>query len=357
LSDLGLMDQLSVFCLRIMDSYRSSVVSILNDDDNPSFTVLRASIGHSPASSLSSSAQQYPSSQLQDSQQLPHHTSNTRRGGPGSPIFSPMSFSDSSLFRTPTQHFHDYQSNEHQFPIQQTRLPEVSNVKATVKRAKVQRASQSTLPSPAPSLNEQADVKASKVSKRNKYPCPFAQSHGCSATFTTSGHAARHGKKHTGEKGVSCPTCGKAFTRKDNMKQHIRTHRGGEAKKEASTKKAEAEQRRNRYSIVPSELGSLSPSDGEQQQCLPYCSVAPPPIMTMPHNQFPGIYSHGVPPSCATTAHPYCYAEPVEAPYTAMGTTLSGPGILPQPGRHSAGRLDALASVAATTLYDANCYR
>lgn len=63
-------------------------------------------------------------------------------------------------------------------------------------------------------------------SKKNKYPCPYAQAHNCSATFTTSGHAARHGKKHTGEKGVHCPICNKAFTRKDNMKQHERTHKG-----------------------------------------------------------------------------------------------------------------------------------
>ncbi|KAL9107956.1 MAG: hypothetical protein Q9227_007171 [Pyrenula ochraceoflavens] len=62
--------------------------------------------------------------------------------------------------------------------------------------------------------------------KKNKYPCPYAQSHNCLATFTTSGHAARHGKKHTGEKGVHCPVCNKAFTRKDNMKQHERTHKG-----------------------------------------------------------------------------------------------------------------------------------
>ncbi|KAK5047624.1 hypothetical protein LTR84_006289 [Exophiala bonariae] len=62
--------------------------------------------------------------------------------------------------------------------------------------------------------------------KKNKYPCPYAQSQSCTATFTTSGHAARHGKKHTGEKGVHCPVCNKAFTRKDNMKQHERTHKG-----------------------------------------------------------------------------------------------------------------------------------
>ncbi|CAG8133476.1 unnamed protein product, partial [Penicillium nalgiovense] len=61
--------------------------------------------------------------------------------------------------------------------------------------------------------------------RKNKYPCPYAVSHICSSKFTTSGHAARHGKRHTGEKNVLCPICNKAFTRKDNMKHHTRTHR------------------------------------------------------------------------------------------------------------------------------------
>jgi uncharacterized Zn-finger protein len=64
-----------------------------------------------------------------------------------------------------------------------------------------------------------------KKPKKNKYACPYARSHSCTATFTTSGHAARHGKKHTGEKSVHCPICNKAFTRKDNMKQHRRIHK------------------------------------------------------------------------------------------------------------------------------------
>ncbi|KIX93039.1 uncharacterized protein Z520_11312 [Fonsecaea multimorphosa CBS 102226] len=79
--------------------------------------------------------------------------------------------------------------------------------------------------------------------KKNKYPCPYAQSHNCQATFTTSGHAARHGKKHTGEKGVHCPICNKAFTRKDNMKQHERTHKGASASgstSDESTRKSKA---------------------------------------------------------------------------------------------------------------------
>ena len=63
-----------------------------------------------------------------------------------------------------------------------------------------------------------------KIGKK-KYPCPHATRYQCYDTFTTSGHAARHGKKHTGEKNIRCPTCDKAFTRKDNMKQHERTHK------------------------------------------------------------------------------------------------------------------------------------
>ncbi|KAK5956141.1 hypothetical protein OHC33_002714 [Knufia fluminis] len=91
-------------------------------------------------------------------------------------------------------------------------------------------------PQPAPANN----TGNSTTGKKNKYPCPYAQSHNCSATFTTSGHAARHGKKHTGEKGVHCPICDKAFTRKDNMKQHERTHKNraenaGEKKSKAQT--------------------------------------------------------------------------------------------------------------------------
>ena len=60
--------------------------------------------------------------------------------------------------------------------------------------------------------------------KKNTYPCPLAKQLGCADLFTTSGHAARHAKKHTGKKDALCPECNKAFTRKDNMEQHRRTH-------------------------------------------------------------------------------------------------------------------------------------
>ncbi|KIW13077.1 hypothetical protein PV08_08264 [Exophiala spinifera] len=83
-------------------------------------------------------------------------------------------------------------------------------------------------PSSTPSATSPTTT-GSAPPKKNKYPCPYAQSHHCQSTFTTSGHAARHGKKHTGEKGVHCPICNKAFTRKDNMKQHERTHKGSQS--------------------------------------------------------------------------------------------------------------------------------
>ena len=63
--------------------------------------------------------------------------------------------------------------------------------------------------------------------KKNQYPCPLAKEFSCSHFFTTSGHAARHAKKHTGKKDAFCPECNKAFTRKDNMEQHRRTHQNG----------------------------------------------------------------------------------------------------------------------------------
>ncbi|KAG7006740.1 hypothetical protein G7Y79_00013g035120 [Physcia stellaris] len=70
---------------------------------------------------------------------------------------------------------------------------------------------------------------------KKKYPCPHAARYSCNDTFTTSGHAARHGKKHTGEKNIHCPTCNKAFTRKDNMKQHERTHKNSKSDPQTSS--------------------------------------------------------------------------------------------------------------------------
>ncbi|KAF1982985.1 hypothetical protein K402DRAFT_362069 [Aulographum hederae CBS 113979] len=76
---------------------------------------------------------------------------------------------------------------------------------------------------------------AKPPSKKNTYPCPLATEYNCGDYFTTSGHAARHAKKHTGRKDAICPDCSKAFTRKDNMEQHRRTHANGRSSTKASS--------------------------------------------------------------------------------------------------------------------------
>ena len=64
------------------------------------------------------------------------------------------------------------------------------------------------------------------ASGTKRYHCRYADAVGCEKTFTTSGHASRHSKIHTCEKGIQCAFagCPKKFTRADNMKQHLETH-------------------------------------------------------------------------------------------------------------------------------------
>lgn len=98
-------------------------------------------------------------------------------------------------------------------------------------------------------------------SKKNSYPCPLAKEFNCSDHFTTSGHAARHAKKHTGKKDAFCPECNKAFTRKDNMEQHRRTHQSGRnAAKggDTSVKKAKQQAKRPKPAPIQSSVPSLS---------------------------------------------------------------------------------------------------
>ncbi|KAF2735202.1 hypothetical protein EJ04DRAFT_416160, partial [Polyplosphaeria fusca] len=102
-------------------------------------------------------------------------------------------------------------------------------------------------------------VSANPRSKKNSYPCPMAKQFNCSDYFTTSGHAARHAKKHTGKKDAYCPECNKAFTRKDNMEQHRRTHQSGRnASKTAEPKKAKQQTKRPRPAPIQSSDPSLS---------------------------------------------------------------------------------------------------
>lgn len=110
-------------------------------------------------------------------------------------------------------------------------------------------------------------------SKKNSYPCPVAKQYNCGDHFTTSGHAARHAKKHTGKKDAFCPECNKAFTRKDNMEQHRRTHQSGRNAGKGtdnSIKKAKAQSKRPKPSPLQSQ-SDLPPMAGVHMMdsCLP----------------------------------------------------------------------------------------
>ena len=138
--------------------------------------------------------------------------------------------------------------------------------------------------------------------KKNKYPCPYATSHNCMATFTTSGHAARHGKKHTGEKGVHCPICNKAFTRKDNMKQHERTHKGsvsGSNSDQSEARKSKAAATKDALKTKTA-TESKQPSNGVRRSSLihsPLGEVAslPPNVIDTPLSALtePIMYADG----------------------------------------------------------------
>lgn len=121
-------------------------------------------------------------------------------------------------------------------------------------------------PAPAP-------APASIRPKKNSYPCPMAKQYGCSDYFTTSGHAARHAKKHTGKKDAYCPECNKAFTRKDNMEQHRRTHQSGRSAKgsDNGVKKSKPTAKRPR----PSPLQSSA--QVQLQSLDPHLSISPDP--------------------------------------------------------------------------------
>jgi uncharacterized C2H2 Zn-finger protein len=200
-------------------------VSILNNDDNPSFAVRSA-----PRLSRTQTSPHYPHHSdlpppVPDPQRTRPASSESPAASPGTrrhldavtevrPV-SPGS-SDGSAYDYITSQPPAYHPYARQEPRRDPyRFPG---------RGPAPRTPPETRSSTSETASSQTGATRG-TGRKNKYPCPYAASHGCSATFTTSGHAARHGKKHTGEKSVHCPICNKAFTRKDNMKQHIRTHR------------------------------------------------------------------------------------------------------------------------------------
>lgn len=185
--------------------------SILNNDDNPAFVVRKTADTppYQPSYYKAEYAATQPSWTAHHAHQPPtpsYPTSSSAcyPSAAGSPPYSSH------------HHHHHHHQPQHGFTYQHHRTPSIQSNSDL---------SSPSISSPATAFYAPSTTETAKTTKKNKYPCPYAASHACTATFTTSGHAARHGKKHTGEKSVHCPVCNKAFTRKDNMKQHRRTHR------------------------------------------------------------------------------------------------------------------------------------
>jgi hypothetical protein len=218
------------------------------------------------------------------------------------------------------------------------------------------------------------DASNGSAVKKNKYPCPYAASHNCPATFTTSGHAARHGKKHTGEKGVHCPICNKAFTRKDNMKQHERTHKGS-----ASGSTSDEQPARRSKAAITKEAQKAKSAQPEPQagdltrkailvhsplsEVTSLASLAPSAIETPLTIEEPMLYQNPVPQSMIPTEasvsasmsiYPPLIEDPMlNAPNPLMlqpfdpSKQIMLPQLAPPPLMRGFSDLDTLAQAAA----------
>jgi hypothetical protein len=177
---------------------RSTMRSILNNDDNPSFAVRK---------NVDSSPQQF-------AHENRYHNADYSESGTARPSHLTQQQHTPIWTANPTSTTRESRAQPQSYPIESP----ISPLPALHSR-------QHSLGSNDGLTTPSSPLEMEKKPKKNKYACPYARSHSCTATFTTSGHAARHGKKHTGEKSVHCPICNKAFTRKDNMKQHRRIHK------------------------------------------------------------------------------------------------------------------------------------
>ncbi|TKA75115.1 hypothetical protein B0A55_05020 [Friedmanniomyces simplex] len=149
-----------------------------------------------------------------------------------------------------------------------------------------------TSPSPVPEPSRVSTTTNTKShTKKNQYPCPLAKQIGCNDFFTTSGHAARHAKKHTGKKDAFCPECNKAFTRKDNMEQHRRTHQNGRAAPRSNNGDAAKVKKPVKPAIKKPTIKAESQFEAaieqqlvEQQEQEQMSMQTQPQIVQMPHN-------------------------------------------------------------------------
>ena len=225
-------------------------ISLLNDSGDvaavPSKIQLPSLAAHSRASS--SSCASTPSLSPQTPQLVRSSSSDSRTFASPSPLTPSLNAFDSHYHAHPQQpqqqHYYIHSQSYAKMddptasiypPIpdatggmpQAYPMPQMQPMPPQPNQQQVYRASNSPASEPSRVSTVSATSNSKSQPKKNQYPCPMAKQYGCSDFFTTSGHAARHAKKHTGKKDAFCPECNKAFTRKDNMEQHRRTHQNG----------------------------------------------------------------------------------------------------------------------------------
>ncbi|KAL2076052.1 hypothetical protein VTL71DRAFT_995 [Oculimacula yallundae] len=187
---------------------------------------------------------------------------------------------------------------------------------------------------PEPRMFEEESYQNSRMPQERgakRYPCRHRDSHGCDKTFTTSGHASRHSKIHTAEKGVVCTWkgCQKKFTRGDNMKQHLETHtkersRSSTAQKNATIRTLTMPSGVRKASSATTDSRSSRPSSRNTNDSSDY-----PPVDPALYQQQPIYTSQGSP--SAPSAY---YGSPITSRRESLPSGL-----------------DALAAIATSSLY------
>ena len=85
-------------------------------------------------------------------------------------------------------------------------------------------------PASPPAVNEipsdhdttNGDAAESNIQGWKRFPCPYAEEHGCNAMFSSKKSATRHGEGH--KISFTCPVCQKVLKRQDTFDRHVKKH-------------------------------------------------------------------------------------------------------------------------------------
>ncbi|KAL1919326.1 uncharacterized protein VTP21DRAFT_2019 [Calcarisporiella thermophila] len=136
--------------------------------------------------------------------------------------FSKLEFSASSIAKHPPTPSHDSQTY---FPAPEKSISTLSSTDENIANGYLrddQRDGVTLAPNKyvASEENSQTSCKSGKHNSSDTGMLPVC--HICNATFNRVYDLQRHMRRHQGDQGVQCQTCGKQFTRRDALLRHIR---------------------------------------------------------------------------------------------------------------------------------------